>query len=82
MLTKIVTIHSYHNIENFLERIFTLFSLAILLKTRYNSKPSEGEKAMLVNHKILENLCKDAGEKRTQKARAYQRLRKSRNLSY
>lgn len=26
---------------------------------------------MLVNHKILENLCKDAGEKRTQKARAY-----------
>ena len=26
---------------------------------------------MLVNHKILENLCKDAGEKRTQKARTY-----------
>lgn len=37
---------------------------------------------MLVNHKILENLCKDAGEKRTQKARAYQRLRKSRNHPY
>lgn len=33
--------------------------------------PSEGEKGMLVNHKILENLCKDAGEKRTQKAKAY-----------
>ncbi len=26
---------------------------------------------MLINHKILENLCKDAGDKRTQKARAY-----------
>ncbi len=26
---------------------------------------------MLVNQKVLENLCKDAGEKRTQKARAY-----------
>lgn len=34
---------------------------------------------MQVNHKILENLCKDAGEKRTQKARAYKSLRKSRN---
>lgn len=30
---------------------------------------------MLINHKILENLCKDAGEKRTQKARAYKSLR-------
>ena len=35
--------------------------------------PSE-EKRMLVNHKILENLYKEAGEKRTQKARVYKKL--------
>ena len=37
----------------------------------YNTMPCEGEKIMLVNHKILENLCKDAGEKRVQKAKKY-----------
>ncbi len=30
---------------------------------------------MLVNHKILEELCQDAGEKRVQKARVYKSLR-------
>lgn len=44
--------------------------------------PRKGEKPMLVNHKIIENLCKDAGEKRTQKARAYKSLRKSRNFKH
>lgn len=32
--------------------------------------PYEGEKIMLVNHRILENLCKDAGEKRTRKSKS------------
>lgn len=34
---------------------------------------------MQVNHKILEELCKDAGEQRTQKARTYKNQRKSRH---
>lgn len=29
---------------------------------------------MLVNHKIIENLCKDAGEKRTRKGKNLQKL--------
>ena len=29
---------------------------------------------MIVNPKIIDDLCQDAGEKRTQKARAYKAL--------
>jgi len=38
--------------------------------------PSEGEK-MLVNKIILENLYQDAGERRTQRARRYQKARRA-----
>ena len=31
---------------------------------------------MLVNHKILENLCKDAGEQRVQRAKAYRKQKR------
>ncbi len=29
---------------------------------------------MLINHKILEELCKDAGEKRVRKSKSLQKL--------